>query len=205
MSNLPDFSEHGYQVIEQLGHNSQGGRITYLAVNIKSEQQQKIEVVIKEFRFGLIDSDWAGYKAHEREIKVLEKLDHPRIPRYLDSFPTDNGICLVQEYKPAPSLAEKLAEKKYFSPQEVKKIAISVLEILVYLQEFKQPVIHRDIKPENILVDEDLNAYLIDFGLARVQSGSMALSTVTTGTWRFRGMLKSAINAINRLLDIDCC
>ncbi len=104
MANLPDFTKHDYQINKQLGYNTQGGRITYLATQIESQQK----VVIKEFRFGLIDSYWAGYKAHEREINILEKLSHPRIPRYLDSFPTDKGFCLVQEYKPAPSLVEKL-------------------------------------------------------------------------------------------------
>ena len=59
---------------------------------------------IKEFRFALADASWSGYKAYQREIEVLQQLDHPRIPRYLDSFETPQGFCLVQEYKNAPSL-----------------------------------------------------------------------------------------------------
>lgn len=115
MNTLPDFTQHDYLVRQQLGQNRDGGRFTYLAVNQTSGQQ----VVIKEFCFAQRGSAWTGYGAHKREIKVLQYLDHPRIPRYLDSFETDDGFCLVQEYKSAPSLAQS----NDFNPEEIKKIS----------------------------------------------------------------------------------
>ena len=81
MSNLPDFSTLGYQVIRELGHNYIGGRITYLATNLRTQQP----VVVKQFHFAKFSSDWSGFKAYEREIQVLQGLNHPGIPRYLDS------------------------------------------------------------------------------------------------------------------------
>lgn len=174
MSNFPDFSSHGYQVIRELARNREAGRITYLATNLNLDQK----VTIKEFRFASEGTSWSGFKAYQREIELLQQLDHPRIPRYFNSFETPIGFCLVQEYKNAPSLAER----RSFTPEEIRTIAISVLEILVYLQKRIPPVIHRDIKPENILVDEQLNAYLVDFGLARIGGDRMALSSVAAGT-----------------------
>ncbi|OKH31534.1 hypothetical protein NIES2119_28415 [[Phormidium ambiguum] IAM M-71] len=174
MSNFPDFSSHGYQVIRELARNREAGRITYLAINLNLDQK----VTIKEFRFASEGTSWSGFKAYQREIELLQQLDHPRIPRYFNSFETPLGFCLVQEYKNAPSLAER----RSFTPEEIRTIAISVLEILVYLQKRTPPVIHRDIKPENILVDEQLNAYLVDFGLARIGGEQMALSSVAAGT-----------------------
>jgi len=207
MSNHSDFSSHGYQIIRELGRNREAGRITYLAKRSPLAPLDKggtrggdldrggtggdvldrggtggdVLVVIKEFRFAMGGADWSGFKAYQREIELLQQLNHPRIPPYLDSFETASGFCLVQEYKNAPSLAER----RSFTPEEIKQIAVSVLEILVDLQKRTPPVIHRDIKPENILVDKQLNAYLIDFGFARIRGGEMALSSVAAGTVGF--------------------
>ncbi len=178
MSNFPDFSNHGYQVIRELGHNRVGGRVTYLANEINTSTP----VVIKQFQFAQFAASWSEYEAYEQEIQVLKRLDHPNIPRYLDSFPTTAGFCMVQEYKNAPSLLVS----RYFSPQDVKQIAISILNILKYLQNQQlPPVIHRDIKPDNILVDDQLNVTLVDFGFARLGGGEVAISSVVKGTLGF--------------------
>ncbi|MBD0311025.1 MAG: protein kinase, partial [Microcoleus sp. T1-bin1] len=64
-------------------------------------------------------------------------------------------------------------------------IAIATLDILVDLQAEKPPIIHRDIKPENLLIDEELNVYLVDFGFARLGGGNIAASSVVKGTMGF--------------------
>jgi serine/threonine protein kinase len=174
MSNFPDFNSHGYQVNRELGRNREGGRITWLATNLKIGD----EVVIKQFCFAQAGSSWSGLNAYQREIEVLQGLNHPGIPSYLDTFETQDGFCIVQEYKNAPTLAVK----RSFEPEEIKEIAVKILEILVYLQNRIPPVIHRDIKPENILVDGKLNVYLIDFGFARIGSEEVSGSSVFKGT-----------------------
>lgn len=177
MSNSPKASAPRYQKIRELGRNRAGGRITYLARDNTTGQL----VVIKQFQFATSSSTWSGFKAYEREIQVLSSLNHPGIPRYLNSLETSAGFCLVQEYKDA----QPLTVSRQWTSQEIKEIAICVLEILVYLQNRIPPVIHRDIKPENILVDEQLNVYLVDFGFARIGSGEGAISSVAAGTFGF--------------------
>ncbi|MGB7890903.1 MAG: serine/threonine-protein kinase [Microcoleus sp.] len=176
MNPFPDFSTHGYQIEKELGHNSLGGRVTYLAKNTNT---QKL-VVIKQFQFAQLGASWTEYEAYEQEIKVLQNLDFPGIPRYLDSFQTDSGFCMVQEYKNAES-----AVARTFSPPDIKQIAIVTLDILVDLQAQKPPIIHRDIKPENLLIDDELNVYLVDFGFARLGGGNIAASSVVKGTMGF--------------------
>ena len=177
MTNFPDFSAKGYQVIEQLSHNIQGGRITYKGIYIATQTP----VIIKQFRFAISD-DWNSYKAIEREIEVLQGLNHPGIPKYLQRFDPGNGLCLVQEYKNA----QNLSISRSFSPEEIKSIVFQLLEILVYLQEERIPgIFHQDIKPENVLVDDDINVYLVDFGLARIGDNTMALSSIMGGTMGF--------------------
>jgi tetratricopeptide (TPR) repeat protein len=182
MSHFPDFSSHGYQVIQELGRNREGGRITYQAIDMACDRQ----VVIKQFCFTEAGASWAGFKAYQREIQILRELNHAGIPSYLNSFETASGFCLVQEYKSAFSLADRHS----FDPDEIKHIAVSVLEILVYLQNRIPPVIHRDIKPENILLSEgdckgSPQVYLVDFGLARISSGGVATCSGAAGTLGF--------------------
>ncbi|MDJ0554621.1 MAG: serine/threonine-protein kinase [Microcoleaceae cyanobacterium MO_207.B10] len=161
-----DLSSHGYQIIKELERNQQGGEVTYQGLSLKQDQQ----VAIKEFCFADGDANWAGFEAYEKEVEILKQLQHPRIPQYLDSFETTSGFCLITEYQNAPSLVEK----RNFTPEQIKQIARSILEILVYLQKQTPPIIHGNIKPENILVDcysnSDKNptAYLINFGVASI-------------------------------------
>ncbi|MHC5670783.1 protein kinase domain-containing protein [Nostoc sp.] len=115
MNSYPDFSEHGYQVLRELGRNREGGRITWLAAKVDTGEQ----MVIKQFCFAQAGSNWSGFEAHQREIKVLQGLTHPGIPRYINSFATSDGFCLVQEYINAQSLAELLGK---FEIEEVKHI-----------------------------------------------------------------------------------
>jgi len=177
MNKPPNPSRPRYQKLRELGCNRSGGRVTYLVMDHATQQQ----VVIKQFQFAQSDSNWSGFKAYEREIEVLRSLNHPGIPRYLDSFETAQGFCMVQEYKNAKSFASA----RSFEPEAIKQIAINILEILVYLQNLVPAVIHRDLKPENILVDEEMNVYLVDFGLARIGGGEASLSSIASGTFGF--------------------
>lgn len=184
MSNFPDLSSHGFRVVRELGHNRAGGRVTYLAVPIPPLMLKgtlKEPVVIKQFQFAQSEAHWSDYEAIEREIQVLRGLNHPGIPQYLGSFQTATGFCLVQDYKKAASLAVRGS----FDPDEIKQIAVSLLNILVYLQNRIPPISHRDIKPENILVDDELNVYLVDFGFAHIGGSEIAMSSVAKGTIGF--------------------
>ncbi|MCC0179318.1 serine/threonine protein kinase [Waterburya agarophytonicola K14] len=174
MSEYPNLNKYGYQIDAQLGCNREGGRITWKGKHLTS---QKI-VAIKQFCFAKKDSSWSGYKAYEQEIKLLQQLNHPGIPQYLDSIETENGFCLIQEYIPASSLNNY----NQLTLLELQQIILKFLEILIYLQQQNPPILHRDIKPENILLDEKLRVYLIDFGFASLGNKEASGSSVFKGT-----------------------
>ncbi|NJN74138.1 MAG: protein kinase [Limnothrix sp. RL_2_0] len=180
MNNFPDLTLHGYRITKKLGQNFQGGRVTYLATEIDGDRP----VVLKQFRFGQGAENWHGYNSIEAEIQVLQRLNHPQIPGYISSFMTDSGFYLVMEYIDAPTLAQT----RSLSFQEIKAIAIQLLDILQNLQQLQPPIIHRDIKPENILLRRQGQAwqvFLIDFGFARLFEGDLSASSTVKGTLGF--------------------
>lgn len=174
MSFYPDLTNHGYKIEAELGRNREGGRITWKGIDLSTKQT----VVIKQFCFAKEGSSWSGYKAYEREIAVLQKLDHPHIPKYLTCIETPDGFCLVQTY----IAATPLVNFRPLTVPGVKQIALKILDILIYLQQQKPPILHCDLKPENILLDRDSNVYLIDFGLASLGSKEVTGSSVFKGT-----------------------
>ncbi len=171
-----DLSPQGYRVDRILGQNVHGGRVTYLAQDLNAE----IPVVVKQFQFA--GNTWGNYDAYQREVDILQQLNHPHIPKYLTSWETPSGFCLVQEYKAGGTLANS---GRKFTLNEIKQIAIDILEVLVYLQQQQPPVVHRDLKPENILIDAQNQVYVIDFGFARNNDQEVAASSTVKGTLGF--------------------
>ena len=156
--------------------------MTYRAKDLLTKEWVAIKVVsLKQAR------DWKTIDLLEREASTLRNLDHANIPKYIDSFTVDSGkekvFYLVQELAPGKTLAQWVEEKHRFSEAQVFKIAQSLLESLKYLQSFSPPIIHRDIKPQNILLDENGEIYLVDFGAVQdtyrhtVTGGSTVVGT----------------------------
>jgi eukaryotic-like serine/threonine-protein kinase len=96
-----DTLQDRYEIQRQLGKKA--GRQTLLALDRTTQKQ----VILKLLTFNS-DFEWDDLKLFEREIETLKTLDHPAIPRYLDSFElnssTQKGFVLVQSYLEAPSL-----------------------------------------------------------------------------------------------------
>ncbi len=172
-----------YQLQRQLGRTA-AGRQTWLAKDLQSNEQ----VTLKLLAFSP-QMQWEELKLFEREAQVLQALDHPRIPRYRDYFSLDQqtgaGIPwfgLVQDYIPGSSLQELLEQGKRFSEKQVRGIATEILKILIYLHELSPPVLHRDIKPSNLILGEDKQIYLVDFGAVQAQAAVTGVTFTVVGT-----------------------
>lgn len=169
---LPNLHQYGYQATSHLFTNFAGGRSSYKAINLKTKQP----VFIKQFRFATGES-WSSFKLLQREIETLEKLDHPHIPKFIESRETDEGLILVTEF-----IEGSHPSSLSLDNDKILNIGEQLLEILVYLQSFGSPISHRDIKPENILIDAEGNAHLVDFGIASANLSDSGASTVLSGT-----------------------
>jgi serine/threonine protein kinase len=103
------------------------------------------------------------------ESHILSQLNHPGIPRFIDSFSHDGADYLVQEFMNGYPLSYYIVNGKRFTEEEAKRILFQLLGILVYLHEPEKTrlaVIHRDLRLSNLFWFDD-KVYLVDFGCAR--------------------------------------
>jgi serine/threonine-protein kinase len=101
-----------------------------------------------------------------REMRLLQRLNHPRIPKGLGLYPHFEMTCALQAYVEGEDLHSRVSRKGPLSEPEARDAMRQVLEVLDYLHGLRPPVLHRDIKPDNLLRDAAGGIWLIDFGTA---------------------------------------
>ena len=101
-----------------------------------------------------------------RELLVLMNFEHENIIQFKSVFVNKSNICIEMAYCPNNLLNIICTISKPFTNNQVKKIIKSTAEALKYLHD--NEIIHRDIKPSNILIDDECNIRLCDFGSSRI-------------------------------------
>ncbi|MDB9309827.1 serine/threonine-protein kinase [Aphanizomenon sp. CS-733/32] len=102
----------------------------------------------------------------QREVKTLQNLNgHPHIPRFVEYIEENQELYLIQQYINGETLGEKIKTCKVFAVYETIQILETLLNILVYIHD--KNIIHRDIKRDNIMIDNQGNLFLIDFGAVK--------------------------------------
>ena len=110
-----------------------------------------------------------------REARSAAQLKHPAIVSLYESGQTvDNVWYLVSEYIDGMTLEAQLKQGEIPST-EAAGITLELADALQYAHE--QGVIHRDIKPSNIILDRKQRAHIMDFGLAKRDSGEMTMTS----------------------------
>lgn len=170
-----------YQLQHQLGVHPM--RQTWLAQDLRAQTLVVIKVLICQSQ-----TQWADLKLFEREVRVLQQLNHPRIPRYQDSFDLeDQPWCraLVETYIPGVSLMDLLQQGQHWSEAQIWDMATQVLQILIDLHELNPPILHRDLKPSNLIWGPDQQIYLVDFGAAQERAATGGASFTIVGTYGY--------------------
>lgn len=102
----------------------------------------------------------------EREVSLLQKIDHPKIVKVLDCFTEQNRDYIVLEYLPGSTLREHILQYGPIEESEALSIINQVALIVAYLHNLSPPILHRDISPSNLILKEDGSIHLVDFGAA---------------------------------------
>ncbi len=144
------------------------------------DQQSMAAVKILSAEFGA-QPDWS--LRFDREVRLLQELQHPGVPRFLGGGSLDDGRpYMMLEYCPGETLAQRLSRLDTLPLAEVIGIAEQALEVLEVAH--ARGIVHRDLKPANLILGPDGRVKVLDFGIARVRDGGRALTRegITLGT-----------------------
>ncbi len=176
MSDLqPDTTIGPCRILRPIGAGGMGA--VYLAEHTKLGKQVALKVLSAHLA---ADPEYVG--RFEREARSLAALEHPNLVGILD-FGEDQGYrYIVMPYVAGGSARDRVATVGPLAVGVVLGIARDVLKGLAYAH--GQGFVHRDIKPSNILLDEQGNARIVDFGLAKsLDAGnSLTLTGESMGT-----------------------
>jgi serine/threonine protein kinase len=110
------------------------------------------------------------------EIHIWKELDHPNIIRYYTSFIEKKCVYIIIELVEGINLSEYISnlKEKNTKPKEsdIIKIIVDIVCALKYLHKEKG-VLYRDVNPHNIMLDNNFNVKLGDFGLARLDGNTL--------------------------------
>ncbi|KAK7316294.1 hypothetical protein VNO77_35222 [Canavalia gladiata] len=151
----------------------------------KAEVSPGILVAVKRLAVGRFQ----GVQQFHAEIKTLGRLHHPHLVTLIGYHACETEMFLIYNYLPGGNLEKFIQERstRAVDWRILHKIALDIARALAYLHDECVPrVLHRDVKPSNILLDDDFNAYLSDFGLARLLGTSETHATTgVAGTFGY--------------------
>ena len=148
----------GFTIDEKIGEGA-SSRV-YLGTHLDSNKKVAIKVITKRFL-----KDQTQKNKLLREMKLHKMIDHPYIAQLFGVKDNFINYYLIMEYLPNGSLLNKVMAVKLLSEKTALKYFTQILSAIKYLHETLK-IVHRDLKLDNIMLDDDNNVKLIDFGLS---------------------------------------
>lgn len=148
-----------YEVGKLLGYGAFAK--VYHARNVRTGQSVAIKAVSKQKVLK------GGFTAHvKREISIMRRLHHPNIVKLFEVLATKTKIYFVMEFAKGGELFAKIARGR-FSEDLSRRYFQQLISAVGYCH--SRGVFHRDLKPENLLLDENWDLKVSDFGLSAVK------------------------------------
>ncbi|KAM3699584.1 hypothetical protein ACB098_05G036400 [Castanea mollissima] len=137
----------------------------------------------------LSPSSFQGYQQFEAEVKLLLRVHHKNLTSLIGYCYEGTQMGLIYEYMANGDLETHLSDAdnnvKILCWKDRLQIALDTAQGLEYLHHgCKPPIVHRDVKPTNILLNENFQAKLADFGLSKIlpTDGTTHVSTIVAGS-----------------------
>ncbi|MEQ8674148.1 MAG: protein kinase [Aggregatilineales bacterium] len=166
MSDLIGQSFGQYDIKSVLGRG--GMAIVYRATQTSMKRDVAIKIMSSE-----LSGDEEFVSRFEREAQFFAALQHPHILPVIDFGESGENIFIVMRLVEGGGLDELLRKGALSLPQTARMVG-QIGGALTFAHQ--KGIIHRDLKPNNVLLDEDRNTYLTDFGLAKMAEGTTRLT-----------------------------
>jgi WD40 repeat protein/serine/threonine protein kinase len=162
-----------YEIRDQIGTGGFGE--VYRAYQPVIGREVAIKVILPEYAN---QPDFV--RRFEGEAQLVARLEHPHIVPLYDYWRDPDGAYLVMRYIRGGSLSRSVKNEGAWPLDRAADMLDQISSALALAH--RVGVVHRDIKPDNILLDEDGNAYLTDFGIAKRTQTESADDDLTSGT-----------------------
>lgn len=153
----PNEMVNAYSILELIGEGRYG--IAYLVINERNEK-----CVLKQLKKETLN------ETREKlfyEEQILQDLKSPNFPKFISKYKDENSEGYILEYIEGKVFEDVLVEDGYqFSKDEIYNVGSQLIELIEELQ--NNNVVHRDIRLPNVILRENKEVALIDFGLARI-------------------------------------
>ncbi len=103
----------------------------------------------------------------KNEIRIQQTLDHPLLPKVYEVKEDAEKILIVMEYIKGRTLADELALVGRIDEKRAYKWAMQIVSVYKCLHNRDNPIVYRDLKPSNLMIDDNDDLHLIDFGIAQ--------------------------------------
>ncbi|KAL1218486.1 Serine/threonine-protein kinase 1 [Cardamine amara subsp. amara] len=161
-----------YEFLNELGKGSYGS--VYKARDLKTSEIVAVKVI------SLTEGE-EGYEEIRGEIEMLQQCNHPNVVRYLGSYQGEDYLWIVMEYCGGGSVADLMnVTEEALEEYQIAYICREALKGLAYLHSIFK--VHRDIKGGNILLTEQGEVKLGDFGVAAQLTRTMSKRNTFIGT-----------------------
>src|SRR5512137_445299 len=156
-----------YIIERELGQG--GTAVVYLGQDPHVKRQVVVKLLLRQHT-----SDPEFLARFQREAEVVAALEHPYIVPVYDAGQYESQPYLVMRYMSGGSLRDRLERGPYLSLPEIVSLMSRVSEALH--EAHLHQIVHRDLKPANILFDTRGQAYLSDFGIAKMSLPSEVIT-----------------------------
>ncbi|PBK75783.1 Pkinase-domain-containing protein [Armillaria solidipes] len=153
---IKDIAEGTFGIVKMAIHTITGHRVAMKYISKKAINREKTKTRVR------------------REFEYMRALRHPHIIKLYEVISTPTDIIFVLEYA-GGELFNHIVTHGKMKESEARRFFQQIISGIEYSHRLK--IVHRDLKPENVLLDDNLNVKIADFGLSSVISDGDFLST----------------------------